>query len=270
MKFTGRSNTIRTKKSLFMNHIADRLTKDGSNLDELVAEWESKLQPATVKSLLYLAKDAVKDAGGGDLEIKSHIKRVGRSQQQKMVRALSHKEIVALSAVVKANYPKLFLPMMIALHTGMRRGEVWGLTYDDIDILNDTITVQRSYTGPTKSGKSRVIPISFALEKILLAELPGCSYDCIGHSAKRTESLVPSTFDPNPMLRRAAKQAGLRESQTITFHVLRHTFATLALESGVSPRLVSKTLGHAQVSTTLDIYWASTGEKINLSFLPDE
>jgi integrase len=149
----------------------------------------------------------------------------------------------------------------------MRRGEVWGLKHEDVDILNDTITIQRSYSGPTKSGKPRVVPISFALEKILLAFQCGNSYNYVG--AKRTGSIVTSIFDPNPMLRKAAKQAGLREPSKMTFHVLRHTFATLALESGVSPRLVSKALGHAQVSTTLDIYWASTGEKIDLGFLPE-
>jgi integrase len=216
-----------------------------------------------------LAKDTVKDASGVNLDIKSHISRVGRSSQQKMVRALNKKEIVALTAVVKADYPKLYLPMMLSLHTGMRRGEVWGLTYDDVDILNDTITIQRSYTGPTKSGKSRVIPISSALEKILLAETVIKTYN-YNRRAARAETLVPYTFDPNPILRKAAAQAGLREPTKLHFHSLRHSFATLALESGVSPRLVSQTLGHAAVSTTLDIYWSSTGEKINLDFLPDE
>jgi integrase len=268
MAIEGRANTIRTKTSLFNNHIKGKLATDGSNLDAMVAEWESKLQPATVKSLLYLAKDTVKDATGTELSIKRHISRVGRSQQQKTVRALSSKEIVALSAVVKADFPKLYLPMMIALHTGMRRGEVWGLKHEDVDILNDTITINNSYGGPTKSGKTRVIPISFALEKILLAFSCGISYNNRG--AKRTGTIVDSIFDPNPVLRRAAKLAGLREPNSLKFHTLRHTFATLALESGVSPRLVSKTLGHQQVSTTLDIYWSSTGEKINLSFLPDE
>jgi integrase len=268
MSIEGRKNTIRTKTSLYKCHIMDKLDADGSNLDEMVAEWEANLSPSTVKSLLYLAKDTVKSATGVELEIKSHISRVGRSQQQKMVRALSSKEIVALTAVMKADFPKLYLPAMIGLHTGMRRGEVWGLKHEDIDILNDTITIQRSYCGPTKSGKNRVVPISFALEKILLAFECGSSYNRVG--AKRIGNIIESTFDPNPMLRKAAKQAGLRESQSLTFHSLRHTFATLALESGVSPRLVSTALGHASTATTLSIYWASTGEKINLSFLPDE
>ncbi len=269
MAITGRANTIRTKTSLFNNHIKDKLDDDGSNLDEMVAKWEANLSPSTVKSLLYLAKDTVKDKSGVELEIRSHISRVGRSQQTKMVRALSHKEIVALTGIVKAGYPKLYLPFALAINTGMRRGEVWGLTYDDIDLLNNRITIQRSYFGPTKSGKSRVVPISSALEKILLAETIIKTYNS-NRSSARAETLVPFVFDPNPALRRAAKKAGVREHSTITFHSLRHTWATLALESGVSPRLVSKALGHAQVSTTLDLYWQSTGEQISLDFLPDE
>ena len=269
MAIEGRPNTVRTKTSLFNNHIKGKLNPDGSNLDVMVAEWESKLQPATVKSLLYLAKDTVKDATGVDLSIKRHITRVGRSSQQKMVRALSKKEIVALTAIVKADYPKLFLPYALAINSGMRRGEVWGLEYDDVDILNNRITIQRSYRGPTKSGKSRVIPISFALEKILLAETTIKTYNYKRRQA-RSETIVPHIFDPNPALRRAAAQAGLREPSKMHFHVLRHSWATLALESGVSPRLVSSALGHAQVSTTLDLYWQSTGEQMSLDFLPDE
>lgn len=262
MAIRGRKNTVRTKESLYRNWIDGKLEPDGSNLDEQVTVWEEKLQPNTVKSLLYLAKDFC----GQD--IKGHIKRVGRSQQQKAVRALSKPEIAALTPVVKAEYPKLFLPYMLALHTGMRRGEVWGLQYGDVDILNGTITVQRSYTGPTKSGKSRIIPISYALEKILLAETPIKSYN--NCRERRKENVINHIFDPNPPLRAAAARAGLREANKLTFHALRHSFATLALESGISPRLVSKTLGHASTATTLSIYWAVTDEKIDLGFLPNE
>ena len=269
MAIKGRANTIRTKESLFKNHIKGKLKPDGSNLDKLVIQWESHYQPNTVKSLLYLAKDVIKDASGIIIDVRSHISRVGRSSQQKMVRALSKEEITRLGAVIKANFSKLWLPYALTINTGMRRGEVWGLRHEDIDLLNNRITVNNSYSGPTKSGKPRVIPISFALEKVLLANLPGCSYNK-ERGKKRTGTIVPQMFDPNPALRRAAKQAGLREANTLTWHSLRHTWATLALESGVSPRLVSKALGHASVSTTLNIYWAATGEQMPLDFLPDE
>jgi integrase len=64
-----------------------------------------------------------------------------------------------------------------------------------------------------------------------------------------------------------ARKAGIRED--FTFHTLRHTFATLALEAGRSPKLVSTTLGHASLATTLNIYWNSSGESLDLGFLDE-
>lgn len=268
MAIKGRKNTIRTKTSLYKNHIKEKLKPDGSNLDALVAQWEANYQPNTVKSLLYLTKDVLRDSGI-DVDIRSHISRVGRSKQQKVVRALNKEEITRLGGVIKADYSKLWLPYALTLNTGMRRGECWGLQYDDVDILNNRITIQRSYSGATKSGKTRVVPISSALEKVLLAETIIKTYNCNRRTA-RTKTIVPHLFDPNPLLRKAAKQAGLREADTLTWHSLRHTWATLALENGISPRLVSRALGHASTATTLSIYWQATGEAIDLGFLPDE
>ena len=263
MQFTGRPNTIRTKESLFKNWVDGYLKPDGSNLDAAVKIWEENLEPNSVRQVLYVAKEATRLSKGVELDIRSHIRRVMRSKQQKMVTALSKEEIVALTPVIRASYPKLYLPYMIALNTGMRRGEVWGLQWDDIDLLNDSITIQRSYSGPTKSGKTRVVPISFALEKALLAVCPRKSYNSV-------EAVIKSLWDPNPMLRAAAKKAGLRESN-LTFHVLRHTFCTMALEAGRSPALVSRMAGHASIATTLSIYWSvSNKTKLDLGFLPDE
>jgi integrase len=133
-----------------------------------------------------------------------------------------------------------------------------------VDMLRNQLLVSRSYDGPTKSGKSRVIPISSALEKVLLAKTFGKGYNRLG--SKRSGNIVPSNFDPNPPLKRACREAGIRN---ITFHSLRLTFATLALEAGRSPVLVSKVLGHARTSTTIDLYWASSGEKLDLGFLDE-
>ena len=247
---------------MYRNWIEPYLSDDGSDLDEAVATWEADLQPATVKCLLYLAKEHVLDETGIVLDIKDHVKRVGRSQQQLPPKALNKEEVVALTAVIKADSP-LYLAYHLALNTGMRRGEVFGLRWDDLDMVHNRILVQRSYSGNTKSGKSRFVPISSALEKIFVAETFGISYNK-GRRKKRTGSLIPSTFDPNPALKRACRLAGVRE---ITFHGLRHTFATLALDAGRSPLLVSKVLGHSSVSTTLNTYWNTCSETLDLGFL---
>jgi integrase len=160
----GRPSTIRMKDSLYRNWIKPYLSDDGSDLDEAVATWEGELQPATVKALLYIAKEHIGESGIV-LDIKDHVRRIGRSKQQLPPKALTHDEIVALSAVIEADDP-LYLPFHIAINTGMRRGEVFGLRWSDLDMLHNRILVQRSYSGITKSGKSRYVPISSALEKI--------------------------------------------------------------------------------------------------------
>jgi ATP-dependent helicase/nuclease subunit A len=63
------------------------------------------------------------------------------------------------------------------------------------------------------------------------------------------------------------KKAGVQGDHT--FHSFRHTFATLALEAGRSPKLVSLCLGHSKLSTTLDLYWSASQEKLNLDFLDE-
>jgi integrase len=261
----GRPNTVRVKESLFRNWVAPNLADDGSNLDEVVDLWEVDLQPGTVKCLLYIAKAHVKDETGKDLDIKAHVKRIGRSKQQLPPKALARDELAALSAVIPADDP-LYIPFHIGINTGMRRGEVWGLRWEDVDLLRGQITVSRSYNGPTKSGKSRLIPISQALETILLevAKFGNKSYN--DSKRQRTGLIIKSTFDPNPLLKRRCKEAGIKE---ITFHSLRHTFATFALDAGCSPVLVSRVLGHSSVVTTLSVYWNASAEKLDLGFLSE-
>ena len=72
-------------------------------------------------------------------------------------------------------------------------------------------------------------------------------------------------FDPNPRLRNICKKAGVPE---ITFHQLRHSFCTFALDAGTNPRIVADLAGHSSVSTTLSIYWSNITKEVNLDFLP--
>jgi len=257
----GRPNTERVKRSLLNNWVMPYLKQDGSNLDAAVAVWENNLQPNSVKSVLYVAKEYVKDVSSKDLDIQRHIHRIGRSKQEKDIVALTKDEVKALVGACSPS-DRIYLPMMISLHTGFRRGEIWGLNWGDIDFIKGQITVSRSYDGPTKSGRIRIVPIGKTLERILVAEMKINSYNY------EKDRVITKTFDPNPLLRAACKKAGVREN--LTFHALRHTFATLALESGVSPRLLSKQLGHASTSTTLNIYWSCTNEFISTEFLDEK
>jgi integrase len=131
-----------------------------------------------------------------------------------------------------------------------------GLRASDVDLKQKIITVRRSYRGPTKSGRTRKVPMSVALTSAL----------CYLNALEPDERIFP-VMDPNPMLKALCREARIRR---ITFHGIRHTFASLALEAGVSPRKVSQVLGHSSLSTTLNIYWGAINEEMDLSFLEEK
>jgi len=190
------------------------------------------------------------------MPVRAATTQIMKSLQDKEAKALTKEQSKALLEAAKGT--DVYLPCLLALHTGMRRGEVFGLKWADVDICKREIKVQRSYNGPTKNGKTRLVPISSLLEEILLDNYPMTP----DNSSKM--SVIPKQFDPNPGLRAACRRAGI---EPVNFHALRHTFATMALEAGRSPRKVQQVLGHSALSTTLNIYWSVSQEKLDMEFI---
>jgi integrase len=126
-----------------------------------------------------------------------------------------------------------------ALHTGMRRGEILGLEWDQVDLGKRMIRVTR-----TKSGKSRFIPIN----DLLFEEL---------EILKKTNGLSKNVFlnpegkgplaDVKTAFKAASRRAGIKG---LRFHDLRHTFASRLVERGVDIITVKDLLGHHSVVTT--------------------
>ena len=101
------------------------------------------------------------------------------------------------------------------------------------------------------------MPMSDELEKTMIAAR--------NLLMRPVDERIFEEMNPNPRLRRLL---GLAKLPTIRFHDLRHSFATMALENGVSPRVVADWLGHSSVNTTLSIYWNLTNNDTSLNFLP--
>ena len=258
----GRPNTIKTQRCLFNRWVWPMVRNPKKwmqmELDRAATFWiHEGLAPRTVKSLLSLTVRYIKYEGGMELNPAGAQKAVMRLQQQEAPKALSKEDASKLIATCKKYDTSLYGPLLFALHTGMRKGEVFGLQHGDIDILKGTVTVNRSYDGPTKNGRSRIINVSKELEDFILDIFPLKTYN------KMREKVIFKHFDPNPRLKAMCRKAGIR---LITFHSMRHTFATLALEAGRSPKQVSEALGHSNLSTTLDLYWSTT-EKLDMGFV---
>jgi integrase len=186
------------------------------------------------------------------------------------------KEMHALSAhetrrlLDAASGDRLEALYILAVHTGMRQGEMLALRWQDVDLENAVVSVRRTLTrsggkvvfGEPKTKKSRrsirltpqaVEALRSHLERQLRdMEILGDRYQDQG-LVFTTDTGAP--INPSNLRQRSfaplLKRAGLRHMR---FHDLRHTCATLLLSRGVHPKFVQELLGHATIAITLDTY----------------
>jgi integrase len=186
------------------------------------------------------------------------------------------KEIVALSTdetrrlLDAAAEDRLEALYVLAVHTGMRQGEMLALRWQDVDIENAVLSVRRTLTrrggkvafGEPKTKKSRrSIRLTLQAVDALRAHLERQLRDMeILGDHYQDQGLIFTTdtgapINPSNLRQRSfkplLKRAGLPHMR---FHDLRHTCATLLLSRGVHPKFVQELLGHATIAITLDTY----------------
>ncbi len=143
--------------------------------------------------------------------------------------------------------------------TGLRRGEICGLRWEDLDEITGQLHIRRSVrttasgyeVGETKTNRGkRTILLPASTLSLLVKRHRDSSSPWIFHDPKNPAQPI-STNAAYQKLKELLKKA---ELPSIRFHDLRHTFATHALQSGVDAKTLSGILGHTDASFTLDTY----------------
>jgi len=175
-----------------------------------------------------------------------------------------------LKAFLESSASELYYPaFVLAATTGMRRGEIAALRWVDLDLDSGVLRVEQSVipvggelvfsTPKTKKGV-RQVSLDLGTVAVLRAHrkrqaerqlAAGSAWVETGRIFTREDG---SHLHPDVLSKRFdawVRRAGLPR---ITFHGLRHTWATMAMEKGIHTKVVSERLGHANISVTLDIY----------------
>lgn len=192
----------------------------------------------------------------------------------KEIRPLTLEEVKRFLEAARSH--RLYTAFLVELGTGLRRGELLALRWDDVNLETGVIRVRQTLSRIQKQNGPRKTELVFQEPKTKQARrsipLPGdILKELRAHKARQAQEklalgpayqdngLVFCTEDGRPLDPRnftkryeaILKKAGLEH---VSFHNLRHTFATLLLEAGEHPKIVQELLGHTKISVTLDIY----------------
>lgn len=242
--------------------IADAFLK--KKLESGRKDGKGGLSPKTVGDIRSALLQAVEYARSKDYRCGIKGKVFSPKTPKKSIRVLSHTEQEKLEiAVCNSDNPE-HLGILIALYCGLRIGEVCALQWRDLNPEDDTLFVSKTMmriqdiseeadaktklviTLPKTDAAVRTVPIpAFLSEYLMEYKRSADAFVLTGTS----EFMEPRRYLGR--YKHFLKEAGL---DSLTFHTLRHTFATRCVEKGMDAKSLSEILGHSNVKTTLQRY----------------
>ncbi|MBF0607407.1 MAG: site-specific integrase [Candidatus Magnetobacterium sp. LHC-1] len=246
LAWAERQRSIRTKKGFIR-----QLVKTFGNLPlrrfntMMIEQFQTERinkgnKAATINRLLATIKHMFTKAEQWEMVEEYVVKKIQHvkllEENNRRLRYLSVDECHALLNVCNSHLKHI---VIIALHTGMRKGEILSLKWDNIDLKNGFILLE-----VTKNGERREISVNDTVKEALIGldrriDIPYLFYD---KTTGKQYKDIKTSFNT------ACKKAGIKDFH---FHDLRHTFASHLVMAGEDIMVVKKLLGHKTLTMTL-------------------
>ncbi len=211
----------------------------------LADEYEVETANAVVRALSALFTWAIRS---GRYRGQNPTSGLQRPAPPKEIEFLSEEESQALLAQARLQGAKSYALFVAALFTGLRKGELCGLRWGDIDTRRGILMVRRSYAASPKSGRPRSIPVHETLRDALHAWRKECPTQGDSELVFPVLGRMGSAHDMFGIYD-LLQRAGVKPRQR-PWHLLRHTFASHYVMSGGNLLLLQRILGHSRFEMT--------------------
>ena len=167
--------------------------------------------------------------------------------------------------LIQAKAEGMYELFLLDLTTGMRRGELLALRWDDLDFATGTLRIDKQIcpvggklivSEPKTKAANRTIILPPAMLEVLAEYKKGIFSDLMFPSRTKPEQPI----DPGYVRKRLQVILDRAGCKRVRFHDLRHTFATMSLENGMDVKTLSTIIGHVSSATTLNTYTHITDE----------
>jgi integrase len=194
---------------------------------------------------------------------KKRLPKVERREMAVLTAEQSHRLLDGI------RHTRVYWPVLLALATGMRRGEILALRWQNVDLERGTVRVIESLeqtkaglrAKPPKSEKARAITLpAFAIDELRRLKRHQAEELLMLGVRQASSNRLCARADGAPMQPRSLTHeftrliGRVRDIPRVRFHDLRHSHATQLLLAGVHPKVAQERLGHSTISVTLDLY----------------
>lgn len=249
---------------------------------------KKKLSPTTVRYIHVIIKSALNQAIQNRMINNNAANAVVLPKKNKTeIIPLTQEEVIRFLEAARGD--RLYALYLLEMMTGLRKGEILGLQWNDIDFKCKRITVSHNLCriksrnknagkkyelilmNPKTATSKRCIPINdfmadelqkHKLHQMKEKELYGDYYNDLGMVFCKPDGNYIYSRDFLRQYQNLLSKAGLEKKR---FHDLRHTVASLLINANENPKMIQQLLGHSNISTTLDIYAHVMDKSMNKS-----